>query len=87
MTVIEELDKLIAALDGAAAKTEAAGGDAIDRVLAGAPRGTAVRSLRQDEVIRRFRQEVADGLIRVDTVGKVLNLVTQVVTHLLAGGA
>lgn len=68
----------------AAVKT---GGDAIDAVLASSPRTTSVRSLRNDDAMNRFRQELSDGLIRVDTVGKVLRLVNTILTYALASGA
>ena len=53
--------------------------DAIDAILAGEPRTTAVRSLRDHEVVQRFRQELSDGLIRVDTANKLLGLIHTVV--------
>ena len=52
--------------------------DAIDAVLSGAPRTTAVQSLRDHETIALFRQEVTDGLIRVDTARQLLGLIRTV---------
>ena len=53
--------------------------DAIDAILAGEPRTTAVRSLRDHEVVQQFRRELSDGLIRADTVNKLLGLIRTVV--------
>ena len=52
--------------------------DAIDAILAGDPRSTAVRSLRDHEVVQKFRRELSDGLIRVDTANKLLGLIRTV---------
>ena len=53
--------------------------DAIDAILADEPRTTAVRSLRDHEVVQQFRRELSDGLIRVDTANKLLGLIHTVV--------
>jgi len=53
--------------------------DAIDAILAGEPRTTAGRSLRDHEVVQQFRRELSDGLIRVDTANKLLGLIHTVV--------
>ena len=53
--------------------------DAIDAILASEPRTTAVRSLRDHEVVQQFRRELSDGLIRVDTANKLLGLIHTVV--------
>ena len=53
--------------------------DAIDAILAGEPRTTGVRSLRDHEVVQQFRRELSDGLIRVDTANKLLGLIRTVV--------
>ncbi len=54
-------------------------GDAIDAILAGAPRTTNARPLRDHKVVRRFRRELSDGLIRVDTVNQLLSLIRSAV--------
>ncbi|MFO0972758.1 MAG: hypothetical protein U1A27_04865 [Phycisphaerae bacterium] len=69
----------------AAPKIAAAGGDAIDAVLAGAPRTTAVVSLVDSPVMQKFRQELTDGLIRVDTVNQLLQLAALVLSKLPIG--
>ena len=66
-----ELDRLLDKLEPSAPRSA----DAIDRVLQSPARTTAARSLRDDEVIRRFREEVTSGLIRVDTVRQLLGLI------------
>jgi hypothetical protein len=53
--------------------------DAIDAILASEPRSTGVRSLRDHEVVQKFRRELSDGLIRVDTANKLLGLIRTVV--------
>ena len=53
--------------------------DAIDAILASDPRSTGVRSLREHEVVQQFRRELSDGLIRADTVNKLLGLIRTVV--------
>ena len=53
--------------------------DAIDAILADEPRTSAVRSLRDHEVVQQFRRELSDGLIRVDTANKLLGLIHTVV--------
>ena len=53
--------------------------DAIDAILAGEPRTTAIRSLRDHEAVRQFWRELSDGLIRVDTANKLLGLIRTVV--------
>lgn len=82
MNAVAELDALIERLDGS---VRAAAGDAIDAELARSPRQSAAVSLRDSEVMSRFRQELTDGLIRVDTAGQVLRLVQQVIGAVLAG--
>jgi hypothetical protein len=77
----ESLEKLMEALDTALAK-EGETGDAVDRTLSGPERSTGVVSLRDSEVVRQFRDELVDGLIRVDTAGKFLDLVTAIVTRM-----
>ena len=53
--------------------------DAIDAILASEPRTTAVRSLRNHELVQQFRRELSEGLIRVDTANKLLGLIRTVV--------
>ena len=81
--VTAELDRLIDRLEPSVNQGPASG-DAIDAVLAASPRTTAVRSLRNDPVVEAFRRELVDGLIRVDTLNRLLGLVNTVVTALLA---
>jgi len=86
--LIEQLDG--ADVDGAEVAPESVGEndpatDAIDRVLGSQPRTTNVRSLKGDPAIEAFRRELVDGLIRVDTAGQLLRLVSQVVGAVLAG--
>ncbi len=50
-------------------------GDAIDAALARPPRQTAVASLRKSPEFVQLRQDLADGLIRVDVAERILNLI------------
>lgn len=56
-----------------------AGRDAIDRVLAERRRTADARSLRDHEVVQKFRQELTDGFVRADTAQRLLSLVGTVV--------
>ena len=58
-------------------------GDAIEAVLASPARATAVRSLRDSPEIEAFRQALVDGLIRADTVNKLLGLINEIVGQLI----
>ena len=80
-TAGENLDSLLEELELRVRQTDRQ--DAIDAVLAGEPRTTAVRSLRNQEVVQRFRQELSDGLIRVDTVGRLLDLIRTIVSAVM----
>jgi hypothetical protein len=57
--------------------------DAIDRELAAPERQTRVISLRDTDVMAAFRDELSDGLIRADTVNRVLQLVNDIVMKML----
>lgn len=72
-----KLDELLDTLDGQmnGSVKQTGGGDAIDQILASRGRTTKTRSLRENEVMQKFRQELADGLIRADTVQRVLGLI------------
>lgn len=71
-----ELELLLLQLDELMSRTRRP--DAIDDVLDAAPRTAATTSLREHEVVRKFRQEVTDGLIRLDTANQLLGLVRSV---------
>jgi len=78
----DSLDRLIDVLGGAAPEA-APGGDAIDEVLGSPPRVTEVRSLRDHPDVVQFRQDLIDGLVRVDTVNRLLGLLSTVLTAVL----
>lgn len=83
---IEALHKVVERLDAAAAKTGAGRrADAISKELSRPVRITAVRSLRDDPVVRRFADELADGLIRVDTAQQLLQVLDRAIGALLIG--
>ena len=58
-------------------------GDAIDQVLAGADRKTAASSLRESDLANAFRDELSNGLIRADTVNRLLQIVDEVLRKLI----
>jgi hypothetical protein len=73
MPSTSEIELLLHQLDQLMSRTRP--GDAIDDALQAAPRTTATTSLRDHEIVRKFRQEVADGLIRLDTANQLFGLV------------
>lgn len=83
MVTTGELDRLVRTLDAVLTDTSETPGDAIDRVLAAPGRTTAVRSLADSPEIEAFRQELLDGLIRADTINRLLRLINDVVIPLL----
>ncbi len=86
MNAVEMLDALIEQLDeGVRAKPDS--GDAIDAILAASVRRTSVASLGEHEAVAKFREELHHGFARVETVGRVLELVRQVVGVLAVIGA
>ena len=58
--------------------------DAIDDILVDKPRRTSARSLRDDETVKRFRQELSDGLIQADTAGRLIELIRSAVQAAMA---
>ncbi len=77
----QPLDRLLSRLTEALHRREGRG-DAIERILDGQPRRTAVRSMADDAVIKEFRRELIDGFIRVDTANRLLGLIEEVVATL-----
>lgn len=57
--------------------------DAIDAVLDGAARATRVTPLRESAEMQRFRRELSDGLIRVDTINQALRLLAVALERVL----
>ena len=79
---MRELDDLLDALDAGLDDKGAASDDAIDRILSSPARATKARSFRDHETMQRFRQELTDGLVRVDTVQRVLSLLDSAIRTL-----
>ncbi|MEE9296610.1 MAG: hypothetical protein V3W34_16825 [Phycisphaerae bacterium] len=73
-------DRLVSALESLAPKTGRPE-DAIDRILAAAPRRTEARSLRDDPVVARFREDLANGLIRMETADALFRLIGEVINR------
>lgn len=71
--VLEKLDAVLAKLEADAKSRQRR--DAIDNILDGEPRTAQVESLRDHPVVQQFRTELADELIRADTVGQLLGLI------------
>ena len=59
-------------------------GDAIDAELSKPGRKTDVVSLKDAPEVEAFRNELSDGLIRVDTAHQLLTLVNTLVTKFIA---
>ena len=81
-TIQETLDDLLKDLERGA--RQASRGDAIDEILSARARTTATTSLRDHAVVQQFRDELANGLIRVDTVHQLLGLIRLVVTAVMS---
>lgn len=82
----QQLDALLAVLeerqaanDGALPAGSGTRPDAIDQVLASPPRVTQTQSLRDHETVQKFREEMATGLIQIDTAMEFLRLILAVV--------
>lgn len=65
------------------ANAKAQPNDAIGAELARPARTTAVVSLKDAPEVEAFRNELIDGLIRVDTVNQLLRLVNEAMTRLI----
>ncbi|MCG3138870.1 MAG: hypothetical protein HJJLKODD_02739 [Phycisphaerae bacterium] len=91
-SAVEQLDQLLAHLETALSeKKQAAGPTAqvsapitgvVEQILQSAPRNTEVRSLQDSDEIRQFRQDLLNGLVRMDRLNLILRLVSQVVGYL-----
>lgn len=65
------------------ANAQAQPADAIGTELSRPARTTTVVSLRDAPEVEAFRNELIDGLIRVDTVNQLLRLINEAMTRLL----
>jgi hypothetical protein len=84
----EQLDALIERLERiVGASGPATPGDALDRILAAPGRQSAAASLRDSEVVQAFRNDLIDGLIRIDTANQLFRLVRAVLDRLPLVGA
>jgi len=81
MSATKELDALIERLERIVAQAGQAG-DAIDRINQSAERSSRVVSLRDSEVIQRFRDDLINGLIRMDTANQLFGLIRSVLDQL-----
>lgn len=81
------LESLLSTLDSAIEKADSERGidDAIDAELRGPARTSGVVSLRDSPAVEAFREELVSGMIRVDTVNRLLRLVDLVVTRMMSG--
>ncbi len=57
--------------------------DALDLILGSAPRRTAVKRLHDSEVVQQFRQDLLNGLVRIERLNQVLKLVGAVINRFL----
>ena len=79
----EALENLVRRLEAVTKVVEGEPRDAIDDILDGPGRQSAVTDVRHDPVVEQFRREMTDGLSRADTAGRLLGLITSVVERLL----
>lgn len=75
----QPLDQLIETLESLVNRADPPA-DAIDRILADAPRTTAVRALRDTPVVARFREDLTNGFIRIDAANALFRIITDVLT-------
>ncbi len=81
---IKILDELLDTLQGRLdQRQQATHDDAITAVLNGPSRQTAVTSLRESPAVEAFRESLVDGLIRVDTANRLLQLINTVIVKLI----
>jgi len=79
-SAVQAFDEAVERLDSVLRTVRSGGsGDAIDRGLLQPSRETAVVSLHDSEIIRKFRDDLADGLIRVDAANQLFGLVSQII--------
>ncbi len=57
------------------------GSDAIDELINSRRRASSVRGLRDSEAFERFKQELVDGLVRVDAAHRLLDLVEVILAY------
>ncbi len=69
----DELSKLLETVQKLSGDAQAPP-DAIDRILTSPRRETQVRSLYDDPVVQRFRDDLTNGFIRVDTANALFQL-------------
>ncbi len=70
----EAFERLIGALESLDTESRLPD-DAIDRILAEAPRRTDAKSLRDDPVVARFREDLSNGLVRVETAQALFQMI------------
>ena len=98
MSVVDDLDNLIDGLNQGIEKsgqapaskesvsgTQQPSGDALDVILGGAPRTTSVQSLRDSETVLKFRDDLLSGIVSLDRLSALLNLVSLVVAQVVRG--
>lgn len=97
MPVTDELDALIDQLDQAqedqppgmwslgntSATAPSTGGDALDRIRNTPARQSRTRRLRDTDLVRQFREDLTNGLVRVDRLNQVLELLSSVIKRVL----
>lgn len=92
--LIEQLDQAVdhangdsaeapAEIDEPAGETHSADTDALDMVLGSPARRTAVKRLRDSEVVQQFREDLSKGIVRTERLTQVLGLMSVVVRAIL----
>ena len=92
--LIEQLDQAVDHANGDSAEsptaigepagaTHSADSDALDVILGSPSRRTAVKRLRDSEVIQQFREDLSKGIVRTERLTQVLSMMSVVVRAIL----
>ena len=92
--LIEHLDQAVDHANGDSAESPTAIGepagvtrssdsDALDMILESPARRTAVKRLRDSEVVQQFRDDLSKGILRTERLTQVLSLISVVVRAIL----
>lgn len=71
------------AIGNTSATAPSKGGDALDRIRNTPARQSRTRRLRDTDLVRQFREDLTNGLVRVDRLNQVLELLSSVIKRVL----
>lgn len=92
--LIEQLDQAVDHANGDSAEspivvdtpagvTQSADSDALDVILGSPARRTAVKRLRDSEVVQQFRKDLNKGIVRTELLTQVLSMMSVAVRAIL----